>query len=120
MTVKEALAIVELALAPRRLTNLQALVFCYTCSGLSYTEIAQNSGYEAIYIKEVGSKLWQHLSKIFGEKITKTNVQSVLRQHTQDHIPKVDLKDAIIPEKIVSNYQQDWGEVVDIECIPVL
>lgn len=63
MTVIEVLAIVDIALAPRRLTNLQALVFRYTWSGLSYTEIAQTSGYDTIYVKQIGSKLWQQLSK---------------------------------------------------------
>ena len=63
MTVDEALALVDLALAPKGITDLQELVFRHTWVGLSYTEIAQNSGYEVAYIKEVGCKLWQHLSK---------------------------------------------------------
>ena len=49
MTVIEALAIIDVALAPKRLTDLQALIFRYAWSGLSYTEIAQNSGYDTTY-----------------------------------------------------------------------
>lgn len=78
MTIEEALVVADGALAPKGLTDLQALVLRYTCIGKGYAEIAEDSGYEVAYIKEVGSKLWQQLSKVFGEKVTKTNIQSVL------------------------------------------
>ncbi len=113
MTVEEALAIVDVALAPRGLTDLQALVFRQTWEGLNYTEIAKNSSYKIIYIKEVGSKLWQHLSKAFDEKVTKTNVQSVLRRQTQYRV-QIELPGITIPARAVGNHHQDWGEVVDV------
>jgi len=114
MTVEEALAIVDVALAPMGLTDLQELVFRYTWEGLNYTEIAKNSSYKIIYIKEVGSKLWQHLSKAFGEKVTKTNVQSVLRRQTQYQVQRVELPSITVPERVTGKHHQDWREVVDV------
>jgi SpoVK/Ycf46/Vps4 family AAA+-type ATPase len=114
MTVDEALALVDLALAPKGITDLQELVFRHTWSGLSYIEIAQNSGYETVYIKQVGSKLWQQLSKVFGEKVTKTNVQSVIRRQTQYQAHRVELPDENLLEGVSDNQYQDWGEAVDV------
>ncbi len=39
------------------------------------------SGYEYDYIKDAGAKLWKQLSKAFGEKVKKTNLQSVLKRY---------------------------------------
>lgn len=114
MTVEEALAIVDVALAPRGITDLQEMTFRYTWDGLSYTEIAQTSGYDTIYVKQVGSKLWQHLSEAFSEKVTKNNVQSVFRRQTQYQVPRVGLPDITVPERVAGKYHQDWGEVVDV------
>jgi len=113
MTVTEALAIVDIALAPRRLTDLQALIFRYAWSGLSYIEIAQNSGYDTTYVKQIGSNLWQHLSKAFGEKVTKTNLQEVFRCRTSY---QVDLDRPSTPalEQVIKNQNQDWGESIDV------
>lgn len=113
MTVEEALVIVDLALMPRSLTDLQAIVFRYTWDGQSYIEIAQNSGYDAIYIKQIGSKLWQHLSKAFGEKVTKTNLQEVFRRQTQCQT-QIDLPSITVLEKVASKHHQDWGETIDV------
>lgn len=114
MTVEEALAIVDVALASRGLTDLQELIFRHTWDGLGYAEIAENSGYDTIYIKQVGSKLWQQLSNVFDQKVTKTNLQSVLRRQTQYQVQRVELLSTSVPEKVASKHHQDWGEVVDV------
>ncbi|NES85319.1 MAG: diguanylate cyclase [Moorea sp. SIO2B7] len=81
MTVDEALAIVDKILEPKRLTQTQQLVFCQSWSGKTYLDIAFDAGYDPDYIKEVGSQLWNSLSKVLGEKVTKKNMQSVLRNY---------------------------------------
>ncbi len=85
MNSKEALAIVELALCENclnenRLNKLQKAVFCHAWEEQSYGEIARCSGYELGYVKQTGSQLWQLLSRVFSEKVTKTNVQSVVQR----------------------------------------
>jgi len=83
VTVEEALTIVDRALKEAHLTNLQALVFQQCWQGRTYAEIADSAGYDPDYIRDVGSKLWQLLSKALGERVTKHNVQSVLRRCAQ-------------------------------------
>lgn len=83
MTVDEALAILDKALREKRLSQIQQLVFCQSWLGKTYWEIAVSSGYDPDYVKEVGSHLWNSLSKAIGERVTKKNVQSVLRHHQQ-------------------------------------
>lgn len=83
MTVDEALAILDKALRQKRLNQIQQLVFCQSWLGQTYWEIAESSGYDPDYVKEVGSQLWNALSEALGEKVTKKNVQSVLRHYQQ-------------------------------------
>lgn len=85
MTVDEALAIVEAALDYDRLNQVQEIVFRQSWSGFSYREIAKNTGYEPDYLKDAGAKLWKQLSKVFGEKVKKDNLQSVLKRYLRRH-----------------------------------
>lgn len=85
MTAEEALALVETAIDYERLNKVQEIVFCQSWEGRSYVEIAKSTGYEADYIKDVGAKLWKLLSKAFGEKVKKDNLQSVLKRYLRRH-----------------------------------
>ena len=84
MNDEEALAIVERALSEERLSKLQVTVFRQAWEDQSYQEIARNSGYEIGYVKQTGSQLWQLLSQAFGEKVTKSNVQLVLKRKARE------------------------------------
>ncbi|MFN3926764.1 MAG: hypothetical protein ACK4QL_05465 [Pseudanabaenaceae cyanobacterium] len=81
MTIEEALNIVDIALAGKSLSTVQELIFRYTWEGKTYLEIADLAGYDSAYIRDVGYKLWQMLSKAFGERVTKNNLQVVLRRY---------------------------------------
>lgn len=81
VNVEEALAIVDSLLQPERLNTLQELVFCQCWLGQTYQDLAENFGYDPDYIRVTGSRLWQMLSAAFGEKVTKNNVHSVIRQY---------------------------------------
>jgi WD40 repeat protein/DNA-binding MarR family transcriptional regulator len=83
MNIEDAIATLDSILQPEHLNDIQELVFRQCWEGRTYMEIAEDSSYDAGYIKDVGSKLWQFLSQILGEKVTKSNVQSVLRRHHQ-------------------------------------
>lgn len=80
MNVEEALLILDTVLQEKVLNNLQELVFRQAWAGQTYPEIAESSGYNANYIKDVGSKLWSLLSNAFEEKVTKSNFIAVLRR----------------------------------------
>lgn len=81
MTADEALTVIETALDYDRLNKVQELVFRHAWEGKSYLEIAKLSGYEYDYIKDAGAKLWKELSKAFGEKVKKANLQCVLKRY---------------------------------------
>ncbi|MEM7592923.1 MAG: AAA-like domain-containing protein, partial [Cyanobacteria bacterium P01_A01_bin.83] len=78
--IEIALAIVDKAIAPKRLSTLQELILKECWLEKSYQEIAQNSGYDPDYVRVVGSRLWLTLSQAFAEKVTKNNFKVILRQ----------------------------------------
>src|SRR4028119_1281886 len=84
MNPEQALTIVEQALSEDRLSKLQVTVFRHAWEEQSYQAIAKTSGYELGYVKQTGSQLWQLLSKAFGEKVTKSNVQLVLKRKARE------------------------------------
>ncbi len=136
MTSEEALSILDTFLQQGRLSDLQEQVFRQSWEGRTYQEIAENSGYDADYIRDVGCKLWQLLSKAMGEQVTKNNLRSVLRRGSQQaqgtttllaappvttdanqnqadllKIPNGNYTDS---RGIAVNQRQDWGEAMDI------
>lgn len=80
MKVEKALFFLDIVLHQKILNNVQELVFRQAWAGQTYPEIAESSGYDANYIKDVGYKLWKLLSKMFEEKVTKSNFRSVIRR----------------------------------------
>ena len=80
ITIEEALDLVDNAIQPERLNSVQELILTQCWTGKTYQEIADASGYDPDYIRVVGSRVWQLLSESFGEKITKNNFRSILRQ----------------------------------------
>ena len=101
MNIEEALDLVDKALKPERLNDLQELVFRESWEGKTYQEIGWSTGYDNDYIRLVGFQLWQALSDAFGEKVTKNNFRSILRQQknlqlvplvkTQEQLPFLEL-----------------------------
>jgi len=77
------------------INSQQSAVFLETWAEHSYSEIAQQLGYEYDYIKQVGSHLWRSLSQILGEPVSKRNIQGVLRRYEQSQQAKQDDGEAI-------------------------
>ena len=103
MNPEEAIVILDTLIKPERLSTIQEQVFRRCWEGNTYQEIAESCGYDADYIRVVGSQLWQKLSLVFGEKITKNNFRAVLRQQLQN-IPEqkqgkveVELPKGVVP-----------------------
>lgn len=81
MNFDEVLEAVERVLLSRQLESIELFVLQSSWLGRSYDEMAHNCGYGSNYIKELGSQLWQDLSKAVGKRVTKKNMHLVLSQY---------------------------------------
>lgn len=136
MNVEEALEIAQNSLDQGSFSKVQEIVFRQAWEGRSYQEIAKTSDYELGYIRDVGCKLWQSLSKAIGKRVSKNNFQGVLKRQ-QMHVdcacrtcgsdstlpeqlqpspvvvPQVSTSD-LISSEVTTNRYQDWGEAIDV------
>ncbi|MDJ0677929.1 MAG: NB-ARC domain-containing protein [Calothrix sp. MO_167.B42] len=101
MTIEEALVLLDKLFLNKPLTDLQEIVFRESWQGKTYAEIAENEGYDDDYIRDVGFRLWHNLSDALGEKVTKSNFQSVLRRYYQSQ-ESIQSK-----QNIITNSQED-------------
>ena len=65
------------------LSDLQRTILLTTLQGgrKTYDQIATECGYSPKYVKQdVAPKLWQLLSQVLDQKITKSNIKPVLEQ----------------------------------------
>ncbi|BAY11439.1 NB-ARC domain-containing protein [Calothrix sp. NIES-2098] len=108
--------VLDRVLQKKHLSNIQELVLRLCWQGYTYAEIAESSGYDDDYIRDVGFRLWQTLSKALGENIAKSNVKTVLRRYYSNLLqaesqlsttPGFAIPDT--PQK-----KQDWGEAIDV------
>ena len=83
MNIDEALAIIETVLDDdEQLNDVQELIFKQCWLGReSYEEIAKQGNYDNEYIKSTAAKLWKQLSEVFGEKVKRNNLKSVLKRY---------------------------------------
>jgi WD40 repeat protein len=110
MTIEEALIVLDSLLGRERLTHLQETVFCRAWDGQTYEQIATTEGYDADYVKLVGSQLWQLISELVGQRVTKNNFRVVLRQR----ISGSDSSLLTPHSSLLTPHYQDWGEVIDL------
>jgi hypothetical protein len=78
-------------LLSRSLNPVERFILHESWVGRTYGEMAQNSGYGSIYLKEVGSQLWQSLSNALGERVTKKNLHIVFKQCSSARINRLSL-----------------------------
>ena len=83
MIVDEALGFFDEILSGQPLSTIQETVFRQVWDGKTYAEIADTAGYEHSYIRDVGFKLWQSMSDALGEKVSKSNVRSLLGRYAR-------------------------------------
>jgi len=75
----KALSILDEA-SSLHLSTVQEQIIRGTWNGLTYGAIAQQIGYDADYLKYVGSQLWRELSAALGQPVNKTNLRAVIQQ----------------------------------------
>ncbi len=86
MNFEEAFQVVDAAVfgqKQRHLKDIEVAILHGSWQGKKYHEIAQVHGYTVEYLKQdVGPKLWKLLSRILGEKVSKTNFRSALARRS--------------------------------------
>ena len=123
MKVEEALEVLETVLPPGSLNAVKKMVFYQAWEGKGYCEIAEQAGYDPDYIKGVAANLWQSLSSVLNEKVTKKNFRPLLRQKfdTQklclaktENIQQQIFQPSTETKKTLSKPKIDWGEAIDV------
>jgi WD40 repeat protein len=117
MTVEEAQAVIDTILQEKGLSDIQDYVFCQTWLGKSYAQMADVSGYDEKYLKEVGAKLWKRLSDQIGEKVSKSNLHTVLQRYSrQDQLTQ---QQSLSPQhsELLSNVIAD--SFIPVQAAPV-
>jgi WD40 repeat protein len=106
MTELDALTLVEnllrVANVCQGLNDAQSAVFLEIWIGYTYQEIADRQGYELDYIKQIAARLWKIIGQAVGEKVSKSNIQAVLRRYQDSHSTPCSI--------------QDWGEAIDVSA----
>jgi WD40 repeat protein len=106
MTLEDALRLIEAALAPYSLSELQIDIFSGTWNKQSYRSISLELNHEYSYVKDVGAELWQLLTQQLGIQVTKLNLQDALAEYVLDQqTPGL----AASPRSNI-----DWGEAPSI------
>lgn len=81
MSSEQALEFIEAALytkTSKKLTLVEKEIFKAAWENQTYTTVATNLYLSVGHVKDVAYKLWQLLSDILGEKVTKTNLRLLL------------------------------------------
>lgn len=81
MNIDKALETVEQVILCRELSPIERLILRQSWAGKTYTEMSEECGYGSTYIKEIGSQLWNDLSKALGARVTKKNLHLVLSSY---------------------------------------
>jgi WD40 repeat protein len=116
VTPDAALLILDGLLQPKVLTQIQEFVFRQTWAGDSYAVMAEQSGYDEDYIKDVGSRLWKQLTQVLGIKVTKNSLTSAFGQYARG-LPEQ--APPIVPQhqptaSSLAPVQIDWGEAMEV------
>ncbi|MBF2029334.1 MAG: AAA family ATPase [Oscillatoriales cyanobacterium C42_A2020_001] len=111
MTIEEALSVLDGVLGQITLNDTQELVFRHAWEDWTYEQIAEQFGYTTDYVKNVGSQLWDSLSHRLGVRVTKRNVQSVVRRWARQQCSSVTPTSQTVKSR---DTRQDLGEAPDV------
>ena len=65
----------------KHLNDLQILTIEQVLLGRKYIEIAEDYHCTEGYVKDIAADLWQLLSQLLGERVTKANLKSLVKRH---------------------------------------
>ena len=70
----------------KHLNNLQRRIIAGILKEQKYADVSENYGYSAQHVKKASHELLQMLSDVFGEKVKKSNLESVLERQINQNI----------------------------------
>jgi tetratricopeptide (TPR) repeat protein len=80
----------------KHLNDLQIFTIDRIWAGKKYIEIAEDYHCTEGHVKDTAAALWQLLSQLLGERVTKTNLKSLIQRHAGPEITQ---------PRVVANYQ---------------
>ncbi|GFE70386.1 AAA-like domain-containing protein [Chroococcus sp. FPU101] len=80
MSIDEVIRLLEVS-GPKKLTPLQEQVLRLAWDGSTYSQMAIALHYQEAYLKNIASALWQELSVLLNDSITKTNFADKLKSY---------------------------------------
>lgn len=89
MDIPEILEFVDRAVyteTDKHLNNLQRRIIAGILKGQKYAELSKTYGYSSQHVKKVSHELLKILTDVFGEKVRKSNLESVLERHINVNI----------------------------------
>lgn len=99
------------------LKDVEVLVLCGCLEGKKYQDIAENAGYSDNHVRSVGSKLWKNLSEAFARPVSRSNIESAIREEEQriyGEKEPVSASLAQIPKPKSTTYNLDWGDAIEL------
>jgi len=117
MNVGEVLDTIEQTLLSRQLSSLERFILCQSWFGRGYSEMAPDCAYSIAHLKDIGSQLWQALSKAIGQRVTKKNLFLVLKQYLFSQTIQRGVGDRV-QGSAVSAQQNGVERGEDEECDP--
>ncbi len=78
ITPEAALALLEKLAPAQKLNDTQQAILRYSLQRWTYSEMAEQLGYDTTHVRDLAYQLWQQLSRVLGEKVGKKNVAAVL------------------------------------------
>ncbi|WP_293058702.1 MULTISPECIES: formylglycine-generating enzyme family protein [unclassified Moorena] len=90
-------------------TDRQRSILRGALDNQTYQEIAHSLGYSSKYLQSVGSKLWKLLTEALGQKVTKTNLKSVLNAGLTIHRH----------QQQADGFTEDLGNGVELEMVAI-
>ena len=122
MPLEEALILLETLLQQQYFNDLQAQIFGRCWNGETYAVMSESMGYDEGYVKDLGAKIWQLLSESLGQKVSKSNIHTVLERYQRSH-PTLSEPPSPSPSPSPSPLSvpallhptlTDWGEAIDV------
>lgn len=102
------------AFVGRGLSEVETAILLGSLQNQTYEQIAESSGYAISYLKrDVGPKLWKRLGQAWGEPVSKTNFQAVLRRQIS-HSPSLPLPTTSPLPLPLNPPRADWDEAIDV------
>jgi WD40 repeat protein len=125
MPLEEALILLETLLQQQYFNDLQEQIFCRCWNGETYAVMSESMGYDEGYVKDLGAKMWQLLAEALGQKVSKSNIHTVLERYRRSHplspaepAPPAPLSSpapsSSFPSPSSPPTLTDWGEAIDV------